>query len=68
MKQRKSPKKSITLPPEILREVEAYAAADGRSLSNAISHLLQKGIEVQHQAEAVLREASGPAYKTKVKK
>jgi hypothetical protein len=68
MKTRKSPKISITVPPEILAEAERIAGEQGRSLSNAIAHLLRTGIEIERQAEAVLKEAAGPAYKTKGKK
>jgi hypothetical protein len=68
MKTRKSPKISITVPPEILAEAERIAGDQGRSLSNAIAHLLRTGIEIERQAEAVLKEAAGPAYKTKAKK
>ena len=64
-KSRRSPKISITIPPEILAEVERIANEQGRSLSNAIAHLLRTGVEIDNQAAAVLKEAAGPAYKTK---
>jgi metal-responsive CopG/Arc/MetJ family transcriptional regulator len=63
-KKRNSPKISVTIPREILRDVERIAIEQGRSKSNAISFLLTRGIEIEKQAAAVLAESAGPAYTT----